>query len=116
MVELCRNKILELAGGDPSMFLIGDLNFNETHADYDRLRKDGWQDPHDIFGKDHSATFQYREPGVPQGRIDHILYRGQAFAPQHWSRLVPAESEVRISDHDPVCVEFRERGDPERST
>lgn len=106
MVELCRQKFAEFEANYSSLLLIGDLNFNEKDPNYDLLITDGWNDSHKSALEDNSSTFLYNRPGMPGGRIDHILYRSDEFIPKTWSRLVPPASNPRISDHDPVHVDF----------
>jgi endonuclease/exonuclease/phosphatase family metal-dependent hydrolase len=106
MIDVCRRKFATFAGTYPSSFFIGDMNFNETDPNYGLLVRDGWKDSHDVSGSDHSGTFPYVRSELPAGRIDHVLYSGHEFAPLRWSRLSPPASHPRISDHDPVCVEF----------
>jgi endonuclease/exonuclease/phosphatase (EEP) superfamily protein YafD len=43
---------------------------------------------------------------MPAGRIDHVLYRGQGLVPVAWARLISPDSDRRLSDHDPVHVQF----------
>ncbi len=43
---------------------------------------------------------------MPGGRIDHILYRSSGLLPQLWTRLVSPHPTQRLSDHDPVLVQF----------
>ena len=107
MIELCRKKFAVFAENYSSLILIGDLNFNEKDPNYDLLLSDGWSDSHKAAVETDSSTFLYNRPGVPGGRIDHILYRGSEFLPTTWSRLLPPVSHERISDHDPVHVEFQ---------
>lgn len=107
MVDLCQRKFSEFAEQYPSLFFIGDLNFNERDSNYDVLVTDGWNDSHKVSRTDDSATFVYNLSGIPAGRIDHIFYKSHEFTPQNWNRLLPAASNARISDHDPVCVEFQ---------
>jgi endonuclease/exonuclease/phosphatase family metal-dependent hydrolase len=107
MIEVCRKKFAEFAEHYSSLFFIGDLNFNEKDSNYNLLIADGWSDSHDAAHESDSSTFLYNRPDMPGGRIDHILYRGREFIPKTWSRLLPSASHERISDHDPVHVEFQ---------
>ena len=107
MVDLCRKKFAGFAEQYPSRFLIGDLNFNERDTNYELLIADGWSDSYQASRKTDSSTFLYNLPGTPHGRIDHILYRSKEFTPKIWKRLLPTSSNQRISDHDPVNVEFQ---------
>jgi len=107
MVDLCRKKFSVFAEQYPSLFLIGDLNFNEQDTNYDLLITDGWSDSYQAAHETDSSTFLYNLPGIPHGRIDHILYRSKEFTPKIWKRLLPTVSNQRISDHDPVYVEFQ---------
>jgi endonuclease/exonuclease/phosphatase family metal-dependent hydrolase len=107
MVAVCRKKFAEFSGKLQSLLLIGDLNFNEKDPNYDLLITDGWNDSHNASHEANSATFLYNRPGMPGGRIDHILYRGSEFIPKIWRRLLPSASNERVSDHDPVHVEFQ---------
>ncbi|HEX5944266.1 MAG TPA: endonuclease/exonuclease/phosphatase family protein [Anaerolineales bacterium] len=107
MIELCRKKFAEFEENDSSLLLIGDLNFDEKDPNYDLLITDGWNDSHKAALEANSSTFLYNRPGMPGGRIDHILYRSKEFLPKTWSRLLPPASNERISDHDPVHVEFQ---------
>jgi endonuclease/exonuclease/phosphatase family metal-dependent hydrolase len=107
MMELCRNKFAEFEENYPCLILMGDLNFNEKDPNYDLLITDAWNDSHKAALEADSATFLYDRLGMPGGRIDHILYRGSKFIPTTWIRLLPRASNERISDHDPVHVEFQ---------
>ena len=107
MIELCRKKFAGFAENYSSLLLIGDLNFNEKDPNYDLLITDGWNDSHNAAHEDNSSTFLYNGPGTPGGRIDHILYRSNEFIPKIWRRLLPPASNERVSDHDPVYVEFQ---------
>ena len=107
MVELCRRKFAAFAEEYPSLFLIGDLNFNETDPNYALLVTDSWSDSHRGTHQADYSTFSHNRPNIPSGRIDHILYRSKEFLPKTWSRLLPYASKERISDHDPVHVEFQ---------
>ena len=107
MIDACRKKFTEFEANDSSLLLIGDLNFNENDPNYDLLITDGWNDSHKAATEADSSTFLYNRPGMPGGRIDHILYRSDGFIPETWSRLVPPASHPRISDHDPVRAEFQ---------
>lgn len=107
MIDLCRKKFALFADKYPSLFFIGDLNFNEQDANYGLLITDGWSDAHQAAHETNSSTFLYNLPGIPHGRIDHILYRSKEFTPKIWKRLLPTTSNQRISDHDPVYVEFQ---------
>ena len=107
MIELCRKKFAEFAEEYSSLVLIGDLNFNETDTNYGLLVSDGWSDSHQAAHEADSSTFLYNRPDTPGGRIDHILYRSKEFTPTTWKRLLPPASSERISDHDPVHVEFQ---------
>jgi endonuclease/exonuclease/phosphatase family metal-dependent hydrolase len=106
MIDVCRRKLSEFTEQYPSLFFIGDLNFNEKDPNYDLLLSDGWKDAHNGFSEHSSDTFLYNRSGIPAGRIDHVFYRSNDFISRTWRRLSPA-SELRISDHDPVCVEFQ---------
>jgi endonuclease/exonuclease/phosphatase family metal-dependent hydrolase len=107
MVDLCRKKFAVFAENIPSLFLIGDLNFNEQDANYALLMTDGWSDSHPGAHEANSSTYLYNLPKIPSGRIDHILYRSYEFTPKMWNRLLPSTSNQRVSDHDPVHVEFQ---------
>lgn len=107
MVDLCRKRFALFAEMHASLILIGDLNFNENDPNYESLIADGWRDSHSVAHDAGSATFLYHLPNIPGGRIDHILYRGDELKPLLWQRLLPPGSSLRISDHDPVHVEFQ---------
>jgi len=106
MVDLCLERFEALiARGRPLIFL-GDLNFNPADAEYARLREAGWHDAHAAAAEADQATFLYDLPGIPGGRIDHVLYRGAGLTPRAWARLQPPHGEPRWSDHDPVLARF----------
>lgn len=107
MVELCKKKFSTFAKKHPSLIFIGDLNFNEKDHNYELLTKDGWRDSCQISNDINSATFLYDIPSIPGGRIDHILYKSAELTPVLWQRLMPSDSEQRISDHDPVNAKFQ---------
>lgn len=109
MIALCRKKFSVFADKSHSLFFIGDLNFNEQDINYDLLIADGWRDSYQAAHETDSSTFLYNLPGIPHGRIDHILYQSKEFTPKIWKRLLPTISNQRISDHDPVYVEFQVR-------
>lgn len=106
MIELCRRKFAEFTTDQLSLIFMGDLNFNEADPNYHLLVKDGWMDTHQVSQSVDSDTFLYNRAGIAAGRIDHILYRSRELTPQRWSRLLPLASNLRISDHDPVYVQF----------
>ncbi|HRQ37470.1 MAG TPA: endonuclease/exonuclease/phosphatase family protein [Chloroflexota bacterium] len=106
MVELCRERLANFMGRAPSLVFMGDLNFDPDDANFALLMQDGWRDAHEVVAAPESATFLYDLPDIPGGRIDHILYRGEGLTPQRWVRLASPDPARRISDHDPVCVQF----------
>lgn len=107
MVDLCRERFTEFITRNLPLIFMGDFNFNPTDPDYKMLISDGWQDSHNVSTTSEERTILYDLPHLmPSGRIDHILYRGNGLVPQAWTRLLPPESEQRISDHDPVHVWF----------
>lgn len=107
MVELCRQRFAEFNAQNIPLIFIGDFNFNPNDPDYALLIGDGWQDSHDFSLLPEASTIMYDLPHLmPGGRIDHILYRGDGFAPQAWARLLSPDPNRRISDHDPVHVRF----------
>ena len=107
MVDVCRKKFAGFAEKHQSLFFTGDFNFNEEDSNYHLLTSDGWSDSHTAAREANSSTFLYNRPGMPRGRIDHILYSSDEFIPITWRRLVPSASTERVSDHDPVHVEFQ---------
>lgn len=106
MVALCRARLAPFIERNIPLIFMGDLNFNPTTANYALLKQDGWLDTHDVVRADEESTFLYDLANIPGGRIDHILYRGDALHPQTWSRLLSPDPTRRLSDHDPVCVRF----------
>lgn len=107
MVELCREKFTAFINPELLLIFAGDFNFNPAYPEYAALLADGWRDAHAELGAPEAATFLYDLPGMPSGRIDHILYRGAGIAPQSWNRLFSPDPQRRLSDHDPVHVRFR---------
>lgn len=107
MVNVCRQQFSVFAENHHSLILIGDLNFNEKDSNYDLLIADGWCDSHNVAMDANSATFLSHPKSIPSGRIDHILYKSNEFKPLTWKRLLPPAANQRISDHDPVNVEFQ---------
>lgn len=107
MVALCREQLSDFVGRALSFIFMGDLNFDPTDDHFALLLQDGWQDAHEVVAAPESATFLYDLPDIPGGRIDHILYRGEGLTPQRWARLASPDPARRISDHDPVWVQFR---------
>lgn len=104
MVALCRQKFTTFAARTPSLIFMGDFNFNPTTATYALLMQDGWQDAY--ITTPETNTFLYDLPGIPGGRIDHVLYQGN-FTPLAWARLTSPYPDKRLSDHDPVFVKLR---------
>jgi endonuclease/exonuclease/phosphatase (EEP) superfamily protein YafD len=109
MIALCRKQFAVFVKKYPSLIFIGDLNFNEQDTNYELLVTDGWSDSYQAAHETETSTFLYNLPGIPHGRIDHILYRSKEFTPKIWKRLLPITSNQRLSDHDPVYVEFQVR-------
>jgi endonuclease/exonuclease/phosphatase family metal-dependent hydrolase len=107
MVELCRSKFGDFSNFASSQIFIGDLNFNPNDLNYQLLLDDGWLDSHAVASDTNTATFLYDLPGIPGGRIDHILYRSHLLTPITWHRLASPVPDRRISDHDPVYTRFR---------
>ena len=107
MVALCRERFASFATASLPHLFIGDFNFNPTMPEYALLMQDSWQDAHTVLNVSEVATFLYDQPEqMPGGRIDHILYRGQGLISLTWSRLLSPDPERRVSDHDPVFVQF----------
>lgn len=107
MVELCRSKFGVFSNFASSQIFVGDLNFNPTELNYQMLLNDGWLDSHAVASDPDTATFLYDLPGIPGGRIDHIMYRSHLLTPKVWHRLASPDPNRRISDHDPVYARFR---------
>ena len=106
MVNVCRKQFSLFAEDHPSLIFIGDLNFNEKDSNYHLLITDGWRDSHAVTIDSDSATFLYDRDSIRGGRIDHIFYKSNEFMALTWKRLLPPALEQRISDHNPVYVEF----------
>jgi endonuclease/exonuclease/phosphatase family metal-dependent hydrolase len=107
MVALCRQRFADFLPLNLPLIFLGDFNFDPSSANYALLRQDGWQDPHAAAAEAEQPTFLYDTPHLmPGGRIDHILYRGSGLLPQLWTRLVSPHPTQRLSDHDPVLVQF----------
>ena len=106
MVDLCRAKLAPFIGQGAPIIFMGDLNFNPADANYRLLMEDGWRDSHPATTDREAATFLYDQPDVPGGRIDHIFYRGDNLQATNWMRLLSSDPQRRLSDHDPVCVQF----------
>lgn len=114
MVDLCRERIVDLAPRAPSLVFAGDFNFNPSDPEYHLLLDDGWHDSYEVAAPADAATFLYDLPTIPGGRIDHILYRGDGLKAQAWRRLVPSASDQRVSDHDPVYAHLSIEHTPSR--
>lgn len=106
MVELCRERLTGFGARGLPLIFAGDLNFNPGDENYALLRSDGWRDAHEAAASADSATFLYNLPGIPGGRIDHILYRGAGVTSIAWARLASPDPARRISDHDPVLAQL----------
>lgn len=100
MVTLCRDQFTSFLGQAPLIFM-GDLNINPTQPNFARLLEDGWHDSHPTGT--NAGTFLYENAGVPDGRIDHILYHGP-WTPLVWTRLESPDPARRLSDHNPVLA------------
>lgn len=111
MVELCRSRLAVFSEQGLPQILAGDLNFNPNDANYARLLADGWCDAHTATTAVEAPTMLYDLPELmPAGRIDHVLYRGSGLVPISWARLVSPDPDRRLSDHDPVQVQFNDGG------
>ncbi len=106
MVNVCRKQFSLFTENQPALIFMGELYFNEKDSNYDLLISDGWNDSHKGSIGFDSATFSNNLNSIPSGRIDHILYKSQTLTALTWKRLLPPPSKPRISDHDPVNVEF----------
>jgi endonuclease/exonuclease/phosphatase family metal-dependent hydrolase len=107
MVDLCREKFAIFTSYGDCRIFMGDLNINPSDTDYKSLINDGWLDSCEAASDGPSTTFISDHPGIPSGRIDHILYHGDGLNPRMWNRLLSPEPQRRISDHDPVHVIFK---------
>ena len=106
MTELCCQKFVDFTTHSAPLMLIGDLNFNPASPNYALLLNQGWRDAYEVAFGPEAATFLYDLADIPGGRIDHILYQGEALTPQTWARLLSPDPERRLSDHDPVYARF----------
>jgi endonuclease/exonuclease/phosphatase family metal-dependent hydrolase len=106
MVQVCREQFVAFTATDAPLIFMGDLNLNPSHPTYSQLAADGWRDSHSVCASADCPTFLYNRPDVPSGRIDHVLYRGNGLMPQAWARLSSSNPDLRLSDHDPVYVQF----------
>jgi endonuclease/exonuclease/phosphatase family metal-dependent hydrolase len=106
MVHVCRAHFgAFIVEGIPLIFM-GDLNFNPSDSHYRQLAADGWRDSQNVSTTPDCPTVLYNRHDAPSGRIDHILYRGDRLQPQTWTRLGSPDPGQRLSDHDPVAVQF----------
>jgi endonuclease/exonuclease/phosphatase family metal-dependent hydrolase len=105
MVALCRQRLAGMRLGTMPRLWAGDFNFNPATENFRRLLADGWRDAAE--GAPEAATFRYNLPGIPSGRIDHILYQGEGLEAAAWGRLAAPEPGMRLSDHDPVWARLR---------
>lgn len=106
MVDLCRKIFFVFPPSTAWHIFMGDLNFTPSDPEYKLLIHDGWRDSHKAGSSTDSATFLSNQTGVPGGRIDHILYRGDGLNSHMWRRLMSPDPERRVSDHDSVYVRF----------
>ena len=107
MVELFVERSQALRADGANQILLGDLNLDPATDGFRRLREAGWLDTHGGSDCLEDATFLYDLPGIPSGRIDHVLVRGAGLEAVGWSRLASPDPGIRLSDHDPVCVHLR---------
>ena len=89
------------------LIFMGDLNINPTQPNFALFLQDGWKDSHPTGS--NAGTFLYENAGVPDGRIDHILYHGP-WNSLAWKRIESPDSEKRLSDHQPVFARLRLEG------
>jgi endonuclease/exonuclease/phosphatase family metal-dependent hydrolase len=106
MVAVLQRHVVDFRAEPNTRLLLGDLNLAPEDALFQQLLDDGWQDAFVAPTQGSVSTFLYPDASVPAGRIDHILYQGNAVHPLAWARIESPEPAQRLSDHDPVCVRF----------
>jgi len=98
MIELCREQLTAFVVRGLPLIFAGDFNFNPADANYASLIADGWRDSHDVAFATDEDTILYDLPGLPSGRIDHILYRGDGLTPQAWARLASRRHPIQCRE------------------